>query len=111
MGDIFRVAKISNIFWGCLKFLILFWGEWLLLGPSLPMKKKMKVPRWGRTNHIVENLIIWLIYVSFYCFTAHTCIQYGVQPTPNVLSWIPKTMNDLWARKTTHRQQISCVPM
>ena len=25
--DIFWVAKISNIFWGCLKFLIFFWGE------------------------------------------------------------------------------------
>ena len=25
MGAIFWVAKISNIFWGCLKFLILFW--------------------------------------------------------------------------------------
>ena len=24
MGDIFWVAKISNIFWGCLKFLIFF---------------------------------------------------------------------------------------
>ena len=24
MGDIFGVAKISNIFWGCLKFLIFF---------------------------------------------------------------------------------------
>ena len=24
---IFWVAKISNIFWGCLKFLIFFWGE------------------------------------------------------------------------------------
>ena len=23
-GDIFLVAKISNIFWGCLKFLIFF---------------------------------------------------------------------------------------
>ena len=26
--DIFWVAKISNIFWGYLKFLIFFWGEW-----------------------------------------------------------------------------------
>ena len=25
--DIFGVAKISNIFFGCLKFLIFFWGE------------------------------------------------------------------------------------
>ena len=25
-GDFFWVAKISNIFWGCLKFLIFFWG-------------------------------------------------------------------------------------
>ena len=24
----FWVAKISNIFLGCLKFLIFFWGEW-----------------------------------------------------------------------------------
>ena len=26
MGDIFVVAKISNIFWGCLKFLICILG-------------------------------------------------------------------------------------
>ena len=26
-GDIFGVAKISNIFWGCLKFLIYLGGE------------------------------------------------------------------------------------
>ena len=26
-GDIFWVAKISNIFWGCFKFLIFFLGE------------------------------------------------------------------------------------
>ena len=25
--DIFWVAKVSNIFLGCLKFLIFFWGE------------------------------------------------------------------------------------
>ena len=27
IGILFGVAKISNIFGGCLKFLILFWGE------------------------------------------------------------------------------------
>ena len=27
-GVFFGVAKISNIFWGCLKFLIFFGGEW-----------------------------------------------------------------------------------
>ena len=27
IGIFFWVAKISNIFWGCLKFLIFFWGE------------------------------------------------------------------------------------
>ena len=27
IGDIFWVAKVSNIFWGCLKFLIIFGGE------------------------------------------------------------------------------------
>ena len=27
MGDILGVAKISNTFGGCLKFLIFFWGE------------------------------------------------------------------------------------
>ena len=37
MGIIFGVAKISNIF---LKFLIFFWDEGLMLGPSLRMKKK-----------------------------------------------------------------------
>ena len=37
--DIFLVAKISNIFLGCLKFLIIFWGERYMLGPSLRMRK------------------------------------------------------------------------
>ena len=47
MGVFFGVAKIS-IFWGVLKFLILFFflggGERLMLGPSLRKKKKMRVP-------------------------------------------------------------------
>ena len=44
MWDIFGVAKISNIFWGCLKFLIFFWGEWQMLGPSLHMQKEIEYP-------------------------------------------------------------------
>ena len=44
MGDILGVGKISNIALGCLKFLICFWGERKMLGPSLGMMKKMKVP-------------------------------------------------------------------
>ena len=44
MRDIFGVAKISNIFWGCLKFLIFFGGEWQMLGPSLRMQKKIEYP-------------------------------------------------------------------
>ena len=28
IGIFFWVAKVSNIFLGCLKFLIFFWGEW-----------------------------------------------------------------------------------
>ena len=40
LGIFFWVAKISNIFWGCLKFLIFFWGEGQMLGPSLRMQKK-----------------------------------------------------------------------
>ena len=45
--DIFGVAKISNIFLGCLKFLIFFWGERWMLGPSLRMRKKLEYPPWG----------------------------------------------------------------
>ena len=39
-GYFFWVAKISNILLGCLKFLIFFWGEGQMLGPSLRMQKK-----------------------------------------------------------------------
>ena len=39
MGDIFVVAKISNIFW-VLEIPDIFWGERLMLGQSLRMKKK-----------------------------------------------------------------------
>ena len=39
MEDIFGVAKISNIYLGCLKFLIFFGGERKMLGLSLRMKK------------------------------------------------------------------------
>ena len=40
MEDIFWVAKISNIYSGCLKFLIFLRGERLMLGPSVCMKIK-----------------------------------------------------------------------
>ena len=46
IGIFFWVAKISNIFWGCLKFLIFFFGERLMLGPSLRMRKKLEYPPW-----------------------------------------------------------------
>ena len=39
MGIFFWVAKISNIFLGCLKFLILLGDEGWMLGLSLRMKK------------------------------------------------------------------------
>ena len=42
--DIFGVAKISNIFLGCLIFLIFFWGERWTLGPSLRMRKNKSTP-------------------------------------------------------------------
>ena len=40
MGTFFWVAKISNVFWGCLKFLVFLGGEGQILGPSLRIKKK-----------------------------------------------------------------------
>ena len=40
MGVFFGAAKISNIFLGCLKFLIFFGGGGQMLGLSLHMKKK-----------------------------------------------------------------------
>ena len=51
MEDIFWVAKISNIFLGCLKFLIFFGGEWQMLGPSLRMKKKWEYPPGREEGH------------------------------------------------------------
>ena len=38
-GGIFGVGKISNIFVGCLKFLLFLGGGRYMLGPSLRMKK------------------------------------------------------------------------
>ena len=38
LGIFFWIAKISNIFLGCMKFLIFFWGEGQMLGPSLRMQ-------------------------------------------------------------------------
>ena len=40
MGIFLGVAKITNIFLGCLKFLIFLGGEWQMLGPSLRRQKK-----------------------------------------------------------------------
>ena len=46
-----EVGKISNIFFlGCLKFLIFYMGERLMLGPSLRMKKNLEYPPGVRTN-------------------------------------------------------------
>ena len=47
IGIFFWVAKISNIFLGCLKFMILFWGVQKMLGPSLRIRKKLEYPPWG----------------------------------------------------------------
>ena len=43
MGDIFWVAKISNIFWGCLKFLIFFGVKgrcWVRVEPMYEKKRE-----------------------------------------------------------------------
>ena len=52
-GIFFWVAKISNVFFGCLKFLIFFGGEGQMLGPSLRMQKNESTPL-GRHNHCVS---------------------------------------------------------
>ena len=39
-GYFLGVVKISNVFLGCLKLLTFVWGEQLMLGPSLRMKKQ-----------------------------------------------------------------------
>ena len=44
LGIFFGVAKISNIFLRCLKFLIFFGGEGQRLGPSLRMQKNESTP-------------------------------------------------------------------
>ena len=43
-GIFFWVAKISNIVWGCLKFLIFFGGGWVDAGPEPMYEEKMRVP-------------------------------------------------------------------
>ena len=44
MGVFFWIDKISNIYLGCLKFLIFLGGEGKMLGPSLRLQKKMRIP-------------------------------------------------------------------
>ena len=44
MGDIFWVAKISNIFLGCLKFLIFFGRRMVDAGPEPTYAEKMRLP-------------------------------------------------------------------
>ena len=44
MGVFFWVAKISNIYLGFLKFLIFLGGEGYVLGPSLRLQTKMRIP-------------------------------------------------------------------
>ena len=46
MGIFFGIAKISNIFMGCLKFLI-FFGWTVDTGPEPTHEEKMRVPPWG----------------------------------------------------------------
>ena len=43
----FWVAKFSNSFFGVLEIPDIFVGEGQMLGPSLRMKKKMRVPHVG----------------------------------------------------------------
>ena len=50
-----RVVKISNIFWGCLKFLI-FFGVNGDAGPEPTYEEKMTVPPW-----VPEFLFFFLI--------------------------------------------------
>ena len=44
---IFGLLKFQNIFLGCLNFLIFFWGERWMLGPSLRIRKKFEYPPLG----------------------------------------------------------------
>ena len=47
IGDIFLVAKISNIFLACLKFLLIFWGLTVDAGPEPTYAEKIRVPPLG----------------------------------------------------------------
>ena len=61
----FWVAKISNIFLGCLKFLIFFYGEGQMLGPSLCMQKKSEYPPWvSHARHFRKKVLPGLTWVQ-----------------------------------------------
>ena len=47
MGDIFWVAKISNIFWGVLEIPDILLGLMVDAGPEPKYEEKMRVPPWG----------------------------------------------------------------
>ena len=62
MGDIFWVAKISNIFLGCLKFLIFILGWTVDAGPQPTMKKNENTPTPLGLKRLVINY-----YFAFSC--------------------------------------------
>ena len=58
MGIFWGVAKISNIFWGCLIFLIFFGGWTVGAGSKSMHEEKMRVPPGGYI----------CTYIHFFCF-------------------------------------------
>ena len=56
----FWVVKISNIFLGCLKFLIFFWGEGQMLGLSLRMQKNESISPGPKTDNVQKGQSIRL---------------------------------------------------
>ena len=55
MGVFFWVAKISNIFFGCLKFLIFFGVNGRCWAPAYVYTKKMRVPPLGTGQPIFSK--------------------------------------------------------
>ena len=71
----FWVAKISNIFSGSLKFLIFFGGERQMLGPSLRMQKKMRVPPLGFK---ILNHFCCARFFAVFCSNLYLCITLNI---------------------------------
>ena len=58
---------MSNIFWGCLKFLIFFWGDGLITGPCLRMKNNESTPLGVQYLDIYVFLVsrdVWVVLIS-----------------------------------------------